>query len=224
MNKLSSLEAHLLAGFCSGCCRLGDFNFQGIAKQRFKHPQKLCSTPRCALRKENESWENIFEVRKSSLPKLFTFTFSFILEKLSEKHFLAEASVAKLYSPSSGRRWFSRRSLLWKSCYRKACREFRAKPGKKSFANVSQTMYSLTFALSKSGVSSVVVLIGGFVGITAFTDPLDAEPTPCADAADAWKIAQNKCFDEKIFFSHHAQPNTIKFVKWSNKLMFSMRK
>lgn len=42
-----------------------------------------------------------------------------------------------------------------------------------------------TFDLSKSGVSSVVVLIGGRVGDMAFIDPLEAEPTPCADADDA---------------------------------------
>lgn len=42
-----------------------------------------------------------------------------------------------------------------------------------------------TFDRSKSGVSSVVVLIGGFVGEIALIDPLDAVPAPCADADDA---------------------------------------
>jgi hypothetical protein len=42
-----------------------------------------------------------------------------------------------------------------------------------------------TFDLSKSGVSSVVVLIGGRVGDMALIEPLDAEPTPWADADEA---------------------------------------
>lgn len=42
-----------------------------------------------------------------------------------------------------------------------------------------------TLDLSKSGVSSVVVLIGCLVGETALTEPLDADPTPRADADEA---------------------------------------
>lgn len=95
MNKLTSLDARLLAGFCSGCCRLGDFNLQGIAKQRFKHPQKLCSSPRCALRKLKTKKmktriEKIFsKFEKARKRGAFSVRFQFHLKKLSEKHFLA---------------------------------------------------------------------------------------------------------------------------------------
>lgn len=43
----------------------------------------------------------------------------------------------------------------------------------------------LTFDLSKSGVSSVVVLIGVFVGEKELIARLDAKPIPWADADDA---------------------------------------
>lgn len=50
--------------------------------------------------------------------------------------------------------------------------------------------YTFTLLLSKSGVSSVVVFIGCLVGDIEFIDPLDADPTPCADADDAWKMQE----------------------------------
>lgn len=46
--------------------------------------------------------------------------------------------------------------------------------------------------LSKSGVSSVVVLIGGRVGESALKAPRDADPTLCADAEDAWFTYEKK--------------------------------
>lgn len=46
---------------------------------------------------------------------------------------------------------------------------------------------ALTLVLSKSGVSSVVVLIGDFVGeLNALKAPREADPTLCADPDDAW--------------------------------------
>lgn len=44
-----------------------------------------------------------------------------------------------------------------------------------------------TFVRSKSGVSSVVVLVGCLVGEIAFITPLDAVPTPWAAADDAFE-------------------------------------
>lgn len=50
--------------------------------------------------------------------------------------------------------------------------------------NLKNNIYQ-TFDLSKSGVSSVVVLIGIRVGENLFIALRDAEPTACADADDA---------------------------------------
>lgn len=60
------------------------------------------------------------------------------------------------------------------------------KPLKEKICITSLTTLKLTFDLSKSGVSSVVVLIGGRVGENALIAPRDAEPTEWADADDAW--------------------------------------
>lgn len=70
--------------------------------------------------------------------------------------------------------------------FRKVCQGFQVKPVNRK----AQHLFCFesdfhTFDLSKSGVSSVVVFTGIFVGEIEFIDPLDAEPTPCADADDA---------------------------------------
>lgn len=60
-----------------------------------------------------------------------------------------------------------------------------------------------TFERSKSGVSSVVVFMGGLVGKIAFTDPLDAEPTPWADADEACEFRKKQEHEKnalKTFF------------------------
>lgn len=56
-----------------------------------------------------------------------------------------------------------------------------------------------TFVRSKSGVSSVVVLVGGFVGEIALITPLDAVPTPWAAADEAFKILSKKLINYEIF-------------------------
>lgn len=73
----------------------------------------------------------------------------------------------------------------------------------------------LTFDLSKSGVSSVVVLIGGLVGENALMAPRDAEPTACADADEACEQNENEnilIIVAHIVMFHHSKHNCTQIL------------